>query len=179
MILTPPINEDDHVRGARNASVSLVEYGDYECPSCGRACPIVDEVLELMRGRVQFAFRHFPLVTMHPHALHAAEAAESAADEGKFWRLHSVLFENQDDLADESIAGYAEEIGLHPEQLFENIANQTRIDKIRSHIESGIESGVRGTPTFFINGHRYQGSWSLRDLLAALRDAGAGAHASR
>jgi protein-disulfide isomerase len=179
MTSTASITQQDHVRGPRNAAVSLVEYGDYECPYCRRAYAIVEEVLRQMPN-VQYVYRHFPLVTMHPHALHAAEAAESAGDQGKFWQMHGVLFENQGDLADESLAAYAAEIGLDPEAVLDDVVNEAHVEKIQSHVESGAKSGVHGTPTFFINGRRHEGSWDVEDLLMALRDAESGAqHVAR
>ncbi len=179
MTLTTSITPQDHVLGPGDSAVSLVEYGDYECPYCGRANAIVEEVLRQM-PLVQYVYRHFPLVTMHPHALHAAEAAESAADHGKFWEMHRVLFENQDDLSDDALADYAAEIGLDPDLVLDDVVNEVHVEKIQSHMKMGADSGVHGTPTFFINGRRHEGSWDLEHLLAALRDAEPGAqHVSR
>ena len=179
MTSTASITPQDHVLGPRNSAVSLVEYGDYECPYCRRANAIVEEILR-QRPNVQYVYRHFPLVTMHPHALHAAEAAESAADHGKFWEMHRVLFANQEDLADDALAGYAAELGLDPDVVLDDVVNEVHVEKIQSHMKSGAESGVHGTPTFFINGRRHEGSWELEDLFAALGDAEPGAqHVSR
>ena len=166
--LTVPVGENDHIQGAGNADVTLVEYGDYECPHCGRAHRIVKKVQEKMGDRLRFAFRHFPLTQAHPHALHAAEAAEIAATQDKFWEMHDLLYENQNALDDASLIAYAEEIGLDVEKFTEHLRSDTFEEKVRADFMGGVESGVNGTPTFFIDGVRFNQSWDYETLLEAL-----------
>ena len=171
MTLIPPVGEKDHALGRADAPVTLVEYGDYECPFCGQAHAIVREIRQIMGDRLRYVFRHFPLTQVHPHAEHAAEAAESAAEQGKFWPMHDVLYANQDDLEDTSLAAYAQEIGLDPEHVLQDVVTAAHAETIRAHFTSGVRSGVNGTPTFFINGQRHDGAWDRESLLAALEDA--------
>lgn len=166
--LTVPVSENDHIQGAEKGSVTLVEYGDYECPHCGRAYWIIKKVQEKMGDRLRFVFRHFPLTQAHPHALHAAEAAEVAATQDKFWEMHDRLFENQNALDDESLIGYAKDTGLDVEKFREDLRSDKFEEKVRADFMSGIESGVNGTPTFFINGVRFNQSWDYETLLEAL-----------
>jgi protein-disulfide isomerase len=166
--LMVPVDENDHVRGPDGARVTLVEYGDYECPHCGRAYPIVKKVQEKMGDKLRFVFRNFPLTQAHPHALHAAEAAEIAATQGKFWEMHDTLYENQNALDDESLIAYAEKIGLDVEKFTEDLQNDTFEEKVREDFMGGVESGVNGTPTFFINGVRFNQPWDEKTLLKAL-----------
>jgi len=170
-MLTPPVSDQDHSVGADDAPVTLVEYGDYECSYCGRAHAVVREVRKAMGGRLRFVFRHFPLTQVHPHAEHAAEAAESAADQGKFWPMHDALYEHQQDLEDLSLIAYAADLGLDPKRVAADIANQAHADEIRAYVMGGVRSGVNGTPTFFINGRRHDGAWDLPILLAAIEEA--------
>ena len=170
--LTPPVSEADHRSGPDDAPVTLVEYGDFECPSCGAAYPIVEAVRKEMGARLRFVFRHFPLTQMHPHALHAAEAAEAAGAQGKFWQMHGMLFEHQDALEDADLVGYAKALHLDLKRFTSELASEAHVPRIRKDIQSGIRSGVNGTPTFFINGVRFDGSWEP-DLLAALEAAAA------
>jgi protein-disulfide isomerase len=169
--LTPPVSQADHRSGPDDAPVTLVEYGDFECPSCGAAYPAVEEVRRKVGARLRFVFRHFPLTQMHPHALHAAEAAEAAGAQGKFWEMQAMLFEHQDALKDADLVRYAKALHLDEERFRRELASETHLGRIREQIQSGIRSGVNGTPTFFINGVRYDGSWEVSDLLAALEDA--------
>jgi Protein-disulfide isomerase len=166
--LTIPVNEKDHIRGSVNASVTLVEYGDYECPHCGRAYWNVKKVREKMGERLRFVFRNFPLTQAHPHALRAAEAAEIAATQDKFWEMHDRLYENQNALDDESLIGYAKGIGLDVEKFTEDLRRDAFEEKVRADFIGGVESGVNGTPTFFINGVRFNESWDYETLLEAL-----------
>jgi protein-disulfide isomerase len=174
--LTVPVSENDHIQGAGNAAVTLVEYGDYECPHCGRAYWIVKKVQEKMGDRLRFVFRNFPLTRAHPHALHAAEAAEIAATQDKFWEMHNRLYENQNALDDESLIAYAEGIGLDVERFTEYSRSDTFAEKVRADFMGGVESGVNGTPTFFIDGVRFNGSWDYETLLETLER---GQHSSR
>jgi protein-disulfide isomerase len=169
--LTMPVGDRDHAQGPANAPVTLVEYGDYECPHCGRAHPIVKDVQRRLGKKLRFVFRHFPLATIHPHAEHAAEAAEAAAAQGHFWEMHDAIFEHQDALDDRHLAGYASAIGLDAARLEEELAGHTHAPRVREDFMSGVRSGVNGTPTFFINGDRYEGSWEAAPLTAALTAA--------
>lgn len=169
--LSVPVGEGDHAQGAEDAAVTLVEYGDYECPHCGRAYPIVKKVQERLGDRLRFVFRNFPLTQAHPHALKAAEAAEAAADQGKFWEMHDALFENQTALDDDSLKSYAAEIGLDTDKFAEDLDTDKFEEKVREDFMNGIESGVNGTPTFFINDVRFDGSWDEESLLEALENA--------
>ena len=169
--LSVPVNENDHIEGPENAEITLVEYGDYECPHCGRAYSIVKKIQEQMGDKLRFVFRNFPLAQSHPHAMHAAEAAEIAAQDGKFWEMHDILYENQNALDDQSLISYAEEIGLDSDKFAEDLENDTFEEKVREDFMSGVESGVNGTPSFFINGVRYNGSWDYENLLEALENA--------
>jgi protein-disulfide isomerase len=171
--LTPPVSEGDHRSGPDDAPVTLVEYGDFECPSCGAAYPYVEEVRRRMGARLRFVYRHFPLTQMHPHAMHAAEAAEAAGAQGKFWQMHAMLFEHQDALDDADLVRYTKALHFDGERFASELASGAHVERIREHIRSGIRSGVNGTPTFFINGVRYDGSWEASDLLAALEAAAA------
>ncbi len=171
MTLTPPVGPRDHVLGPADAPVTLVEYGDYECPYCGQANLIVGEIRAAMGGRLRYVFRHFPVTDLHPQAEHAAEAAECAADRGEFWRMHDVLYANQDALDDLSLAAYAHAIGLDRARVLREVTAEAHAARIRADVTSGFESGVAGTPTFFIDGRRYEGAWGVETLLAVLEDA--------
>ena len=169
--LQPPASKRDHLQGPANAAMTLVEYGDYECPACGQAYWAIKEVQRALTGHLRFIFRNFPL-TKHPHAEEAAEAAEAAAAQGKFWEMHDVLYENQNALQDEDLIKYAENIGLDAGQLAVEIESGAHIGRVREDFDSGVRSGVDGTPTFFINGARYDGSYDPESLIAALTQAG-------
>jgi protein-disulfide isomerase len=166
--LALPVGRRDHIQGPADAPVTLLEYGDFECPHCGRAYPIVKEIQKALGDRLRFAYRHFPLSRVHPHAEHAAEIAEVAGTHGKFWPMHDVLFENQDALEDENLIAYAGALGIDPAGAAAALAEGTFEPKVREDFASGVRSGVNGTPTFFVNGVRYDGSWD--ELLATLVD---------
>src|SRR4029077_199617 len=140
--LKTPITPEDHIQGPENAAVTLVEYGDYECPYCGRAYPIVKQIQERMGRRLRFIFRNFPLKESHPHAERAAEAAEAAAAQGKFWEMHDRLFERQFALEDSSLAEYAAELGLDVERFVRDLAQGTQAPRVREDFRSGVSSGV-------------------------------------
>ncbi len=166
--LTQPVSGDDHAEGPADAPLTLVEYGDYQCPYCGAAYPVVKRVQKKLGKKLRFVFRNFPLTQAHPYALIAAEAAEAAALQGKFWEMHDLLFEQQTFLEPDIIPSWAEKIGLNLEK-FESDIEQAVVEKrIKEDRQSGIRSGVNGTPTFFINGTRYDGSPDYASLLAAL-----------
>ena len=167
--LTLPVGERDHVRGPSNAPVTLVEYGDYECPHCGRAYPIVKAVQGRVGNELRFVFRNFPLRESHPHAQRAAESAEAAGAQGRFWEMHDRLFERQFALDDEYLIEYAGDLGLDVERFRAELVGRVYEPRVREDFRSGVRSGVNGTPTFFINGVRYDGSWDRDSLLAALQ----------
>lgn len=162
-----PVAGRDHIHGALTAPFILLEYGDFECPYCGAAYPVVKAVQEQLGERLCFAFRNFPLVELHPHADHAAEAAEAAGAQGKFWEMHDKLFENQTALEDEDLARYAAELGLDA-RLIGEVSAGKHAARVREDFRSGVRAGVDGTPTFFINGARYNRAPSVNALLAAL-----------
>jgi len=166
--LTQPVSADDHAEGPADAPLTLVEYGDYQCPYCGAAYPVVKHLQKTLGKKLRLVFRNFPLTQAHPYALIAAKAAEAAALQGKFWEMHDLLFEQQTLLKPEIIPTWAQRIGLNIEQ-FGNDMKQAVVEKrIQEDRRSGIRSGVNGTPTFFINGTRYDGPHDYRSLLAAL-----------
>ena len=167
--LVQPVSDDrDHVRGPTSALVTLVEYGDYECPHCRAAHPVIEKVVRAMQDRVRFAFRHFPLTQTHPHAREAAQAAEAAATEGQFWQMHDKLFRHQDALATTDLVRYAAELGIDPESFGRALASHAFSTRVREDFVSGVRSGVNGTPTFFIGGTRYDGPSDFHSLLVVL-----------
>jgi protein-disulfide isomerase len=167
--LAVPVAEDrDHIQGPADAAVTLVEYGDYECPYCGAAYPIVKEVQARLGERLRFVFRNFPITTSHPHAEQAAEAAEAAAAQARFWEMHDLLYENQERLADEDLRAYAKSIGLDVERFDKELAEDVHAARVREDFMSGVRSGVNGTPTFYINGVRHDDAYDVDTLLAAL-----------
>jgi protein-disulfide isomerase len=172
--LTLPVSEDrDHIQGPTEAAVTLVEYGDYECPYCGAAYPIIKEVQSRMGERLRFVFRNFPIATSHPHAEQAAETAEAAATQGKFWQMHDLLYENQKRLRDPDLRGYAERLALDVERFDKELAEHVHAARVREDFMSGVRSGVNGTPTFYINGARHDDSYDFETMLAALERAAA------
>jgi protein-disulfide isomerase len=179
-VLTMPVNKErDHIQGPADAAVTLVEYGDYECPYCGAAHPIIKEVQARMGRRLRFVFRNFPITTSHPRAEQAAEAAEAAATQGKFWQMHDLLYENQRRLRDQDLRAYAEKLGLDIERFDKDLAAHVHAERIHEDFLSGVRSGVNGTPTFYINGARHDGSYELEPLLRALKRAGASERGTR
>ena len=169
--LTQSVSAHDHAEGPPDAILTLVEYGDYQCPYCGAAYPVVKEVQKTLGKKLRFVFRNFPLTRAHPYALIAAEAAEAAALQGKFWEMHDLLFEQQALLTPEIIPSWANRIGLNVEQFGNDIKKEVVEKRIQEDRGSGIRSGVNGTPTFFINGSRYDGPPDYNSLLAALESA--------
>jgi protein-disulfide isomerase len=171
-VLTMPVTEDrDHIQGPADAAVTLVQYGDYECPYCGAAYPIIKEVQARMGERLRFVFRNFPITTSHPHAEQAAEAAEAAATQGRFWQMHDLLYENQRRLRDQDLRAYAEKLRLDLELFDQELADHVHAERIQEDFMSGVRSGVNGTPTFYINGVRHDDSYEMETLLAALERA--------
>jgi protein-disulfide isomerase len=172
--LTLPVADDrDHVQGAPGAAVTLVEYGDYECPYCGAAYPIVKELQATMGDALRFVFRNFPITTSHPHAEQAAEAAEAAAAQGRFWPMHDLLYENQQRLEPEDLLAYAGRLELDLERVERDLAEGAHAARVHEDFMSGVRSGVNGTPTFYINGVRHDDSYELDTMLDALRRAAA------
>lgn len=170
--LTAPVNERDHVRGSDDAPVTLVEYGDFECPYCGDIYPIVRRILNRVGTRVRFVFRHFPLTEQHPHAQQAAEAAEAAGAQGRFWEMYDMLYQHQDALSRADLIGYAEELELDTERFADELDRGVYEERIREDFMSGIRSGANATPTFYVNGERYDGAYEFEPLLGAIADAG-------
>jgi protein-disulfide isomerase len=175
-MLRPPIGPQDHTLGPADASVTLVEYGDYECPHCGAAHPIVTSVRRRLGRELLFAYRDFPLVQIHPHAGDAAEMSEAAGSQGRFWPMHDMLFEHQSALDDAHLVRYAGQVGVDPEWAASALLSHAFAPLVREDFLSGLRSGVNGTPTFFINGVRYDGAWDEASLLGALRRAAALQH---
>lgn len=169
--LTVPVTAVDHMLGAGSAPVTIVEYGDFECPNCKQAAPGVRLLLEHFAGKVRFAYRHFPLEDVHPHALAAAEAAECAGAQGKFWEMHWLLFDNQAHLKPKQLHGYAEQLELDMTRYVAEMDGHVYLQRIREHIESGRRSGVRGTPGFFVNGRIEEVSFGMRVLFDATERA--------
>jgi protein-disulfide isomerase len=170
--LTMPVTEErDHIQGPTEAAVTLVEYGDYECPYCGAAYPIIKEVQSRMSERLRFVFRNFPIATSHPHAEQAAEAAEAAATQGSFWQMHDLLYENQGRLRDPDLRDYAERLALDVERFDKELAEHVHASRVREDFMSGVRSGVNGTPTFYINGARHDDSYDVETMVAALERA--------
>lgn len=170
--LTPPVSEPrDHIQGPPTATVTLVEYADYECPYCGQAHEILVDLSPLLEGRARLVFRNFPLAQIHPHAQRAAEAAEAAGAQGMFWEMHDTLFENQQELDDEALASYAVELGLDLSRFTRELAAGTFAGRVREDFLSGVRSGVNGTPTFFINGRRHDRAWDAESLTLAIEAA--------
>jgi NhaA family Na+:H+ antiporter len=166
--LTPEVSERDHRKGPADAPVVLVEYGDYECPYCGRADPIVQELQSRMDREILYVFRHFPIPTSHPHAQKAAEAAEAAASQGKFWEMHHLMFSRQHALDEVNLMRDAAQIGLDVERFQQELQASVYAQRVREDFLSGVHSGVNATPTFFINGLRYDGAWDLESLTEAI-----------
>jgi protein-disulfide isomerase len=169
--LRPSVDATDHVLGAEHAPVTVVEYGDFECPNCKQAAPAVRLLLERFGGRVRFAFRHFPLEGVHPHALAAAEAAECAGGQGKFWPMYDLLFENQSHLKPQHLRTYAARLELDMARYTAEMDDHVYLQRVREHMRSGSESGVRGTPGFFVNGVIQDVSFGIQRLFEAVEAA--------
>ena len=173
------VTAQDHAQGPADAPVTLVEYGDYECPHCRRAYPIVQEVQRRLGDRLRFVWRHFPLTEIHPHALHAAEAAESVGEqqgEPGYWRMHDAMFAHQGDsraaLDDAHLVRYAADVGADADRVQRELADDAHVARIEADFTGGVRSGVNGTPTFFVNGVRHDGDWTdVDDFVAWLERA--------
>jgi protein-disulfide isomerase len=169
--LTIPVSERDHAIGPISAPLVLVEYGDYQCPHCGHAYPVVKQLRERFGDRLSFVYRNFPLTSVHQHAQRAAETAEWAALDGKFWQMHDELYEHQDRLDDKSLRAAAQRLGLDPRELQKAWDSHALIPRVKDDFLGGLKSGVSGTPKFFINGKRHDGPNGLDELAAALEAA--------
>jgi len=169
--LTPPVGARDRVLGPADARVTLVEYGDYECPHCGALHPVIEAARKAFGGNLRFAFRHFPLRSSHPHALAAAKAAEAAGEQGRFWEMHDRLYRRQTELEDEDLLRHARKIGLDMARFERELAARTHEVRIREDLASAAQSGAAGTPSLFINGERYEGPLERDDVFAALARA--------
>jgi protein-disulfide isomerase len=168
--LTVPVNiGSDHIRGSINAPITIVEYGDYECPYTGMAYPIIKELMKQFGEQIYFVFRNFPLNDIHPHAQHAAEAAEAAAAQDKFWQMHDYLFEHQKALDDRHLLDYAQKVGLDVDRFRSEMSGHIYAPLVNISLKSGIDSGVGGTPTFFINGQHYEDSYDFDTLTSFLK----------
>jgi diadenylate cyclase len=173
-----PVGARDHARGPRDAPVTLVKYGDYECPYCGEAHPVLKELQQRVGEQVRFVFRHFPLDSVHPHARLAAQAAEAAASQGRFWEMHDLLYENQNKLSEEDLNRYAAKLGLDLRRFEEDLASDHHAWRIEEDRLGGTRAGVEGTPGFFVNGVRYTGPVDVGGLLAAIEEATSSSGAS-
>jgi len=170
--LTPPVNPDrDHWRGGARAAVTLVEYGDYQCPYSRMAFRAIQQLEQQLGGQLRFVFRHLPLTRIHPHALAAAHLAEAAALQGRFWPMHELLFGHQRALADPDLWGYADQLGLDRGRLGVDLDGRTVWQRVQVDADSALESGARGTPTLFINGRRHLAGYDEATLGAALATA--------
>ena len=184
-----PVSAGDHVQGSPDAPIMLVEYGDYQCPHCARAHPILKRLQRMFGEQLAVAFRNFPLTEIHPNALHAAQAAESVgAQRGNdgYWRMHDAIYEHQHDspmaLADDNLLRYGESSGADPAVIADDLARGAFVDRIQADFAGGVRSGVNGTPTFYINGERYDGDWTdiesfARDLTRQTMEGSARPHA--
>jgi protein-disulfide isomerase len=166
--LKPPLSERDHILGPTTAKVELVEYGDFECPHCGRAFVIVNQLRAEHGDTFRFAYRHFPLAKMHPHARKAAEAAEAAGAQGKFWQMHDLLFQRAPELDEPRLLEYAAELEINLKRFLAELTGGVYSARVQEDFDSGVRSGVNGTPTFFINGKRHNGGYDYGSLTSAM-----------
>jgi protein-disulfide isomerase len=174
MSLARPVDERDHVLGPEDAPVTLVEYGDFQCPHCRAAHFYLKNVLATLGDAMRFAFRSMPLTQIHPMAQLAAEAAEAAGAQGKFWPMHDAIYENQDLLGPALLTRLGLSFGLDMQRFTDDVASHSFLSKVKMDFMSGVRSGAAGTPTFFINGERYEGYFDDESLIDALRFAAQG-----
>lgn len=166
--LVLPVGPRDHAQGPETAPVTLVEYGDYQCPYCGEAFPIVRQVQKRLGPKLRFVFRNFPIGTAHPNAPLAAEAAEAAGAQGRFWEMHDMLYEHQSELEEPYLLAYAQELKVEVGQFRSDLERHAYRARVQEDFMSGVRSGVNGTPTFYINGVRHDDSYEQNVLLRAL-----------
>jgi protein-disulfide isomerase len=172
--LTPPLTAEDHVDGPERAELELVMYGDFQCPYCTAAYPIVHRIRDQLAGRLLFAFRHFPLRDIHPDAERAAEAAEAAAAQGAFWQMHDRMYEAGGALSREDLIRYAAELGLDSDRVAAELDSSVHAPRVQRDVDSGLASGVTGTPGFFVGGRMHRGSFDAQSLRAALEASAGG-----
>jgi protein-disulfide isomerase len=163
------VRPDDHIQGPPDAPVTLLEFGDYQCPYCGEAYPVIKQLQQALGDKMRFVFRNFPLTTVHPHAEEAAEAAEAAGAQGKFWEMHDRLYEHQDELTHPQLLGHARRLGLEIGKFEDELDRHVYLTRVREDFISGVRGGVNGTPTFFVNGVRHDGSYDFQTLLEAVQ----------
>lgn len=168
-VLIPAVNSIDHIFGNPGAPIELVEYGDYECPYCGRAYPMVKSIQQKLGDEIKFVFRNFPLSKIHPNAFSAAVATEAAALQNRFWEMHDIIFENQKALDNDFILLYANRLDLDLVRFNKDIQQKPLAKKVEKDFDSGIRSGVNRTPTFFVNGVKYEGEWTGDQLFQYLK----------
>lgn len=169
--LTPPLDQADHTIGPANAPITLVEFGDYQCPHCKAAHPVVRSLLEALGENIKFAFRHFPLANIHELAFPAAIAAEAADKQNKFWQMHDMIYDNQHLLVSQRVLwDFAAALDLNMTLFKMELMNNEPAEKVEAHFESGVWSGVNGTPSFFINGIRYNGMYDFDSLFTAIKE---------
>jgi protein-disulfide isomerase len=168
MELTPPLSAEDHVDGPDRAELELVMYGDFQCPYCTAAYPILRRVRDQLGGRLLFAFRHFPLRNVHPDAERAAEAAEAAAAQGAFWQMHDAIYESRGALSREDLISHAGELGLDAGRVEAELDSELHRPRVQRDLDSGLASGVTGTPAFFVGGRLHHGSFDAASLITAL-----------
>jgi protein-disulfide isomerase len=169
--LRVPVGATDHTQGSAGAAVTLVEYGDFECPYCGAAYPVLKELQRRMGDDLRFVFRSFPLAQVHPHAVAAAEAAEAAGAQGQFWQMHDVLYEHQTALGLTHLRAYANRLKLDEPRFARDLEGHAFRARVEDDFRGGVRSGVNGTPTLFVNGTRYDGALELEAVLASLQTA--------
>ena len=169
MSLKPNVSEADHILGNGQADLTIVEYGDYQCPHCGKAHPVIKEMMTELGSQIRFVFRNFPLSEMHPYAKSAALAAEAAALQGKFWEMHDAIFENQNSLNDQWLLDMAQQLELDMDKFRSDLNDESIVDRVEGDFESGMMSGVNGTPTFFVNGQKFDGG--AEDLVHVLGES--------
>ena len=174
--LIVPVSAHDHIRGPVDAPLTLVQYGDFQCPHCAAAYPEVAEIANELSDSLRLVFRHFPLAEVHPQAQRAAEAAEAAASQGRFWEIAPLLYENQDQLDDHSLGRYAKKAGVDLKRFRKELSSGVHAARIRADYLGGVRSGVNGTPTFFINGKRYEGMFKSEAFVAALLNESRSVH---
>jgi len=168
-MLKPPVSDKDHIQGTHNASIELVEYGDYQCPYCGQAFPILKKIQTHLGDDLKFVFRNFPIEESHPDAMHAAVASEAAALQNKYWEMHDTLYKHQHELSEAGILRLARNLKLDVKQFASDIRNKELVQKVEDDFESGVRSGVNGTPGFFINGQQYYDNWEYEYFLNYLK----------
>src|SRR5258708_38250765 len=169
--LAVPVGPDDHTIGPADAPVSLVEYGDFQCPYCGMAHTILQDLMRLRRETIQFTYRHFPLTNVHPYAELAAEVSEAAGARGQFWPMRDWLFEHQRSINPRQLMVGVEQLGLPSDEIADEVGAHLYLDRIRRDFVGGVRSGVNGTPTFYIGGVRHDGGYALDELLEAVDEA--------